>query len=300
MLPDDLNAASGKEAKILDQIMDRSIRNGREILLEIVTAAAARATEYPGNETRLGRMVFTPEETERLAFVLQSSLVLGELLGRYRMRQRQARVKERMENDGIRRFADLPMPFTQIASVGIVPLDPEQAIEFFTGLMPAIGVQPLRIGSDSRRDAFTLARATTQVILRRVQAAIRTALESGVVSQGAQQVQVILDNAGVGGGNPQYAEMVFRTNIMDAYNTGSMSEIQQPDMRPFFPAWQYLGVPDGREGDDHRVHFNNYYPTSVPFADIRGPRVFNCRCTFRPVDALEWQELRRNGVDYAI
>lgn len=300
MLPDDLNAASGMEAKILDQVMDRSIRNGREILLDIVQAAANRATEYPGNETRLGRMIFTPEETDRLAFVLQSSLVLGELLGRFRMRQRSERVRERMQRDGIRRFADLPMPFTQIASVGIVPLDPEQAIEFFTGLMPAMGVQPQRIGSDSRRDAFTLARATTQIILRRVQTAIRSALQSGMVAEGTQQVQVILDNAGVGGGNPQYAEMVFRTNIMDAYNTGSMAEIQAPDMRPFFPAWQYLGIKDGREGDDHSIHFDNYYPTSVPFADIRGPRVFNCRCTFRPVDALEWQELKRNGVDYAI
>lgn len=181
----------------------------------------------------------------------------------------------------------------------ITPLPPEQAIDYFTGLVPSIGVDPKRFGPRMERDAFTLANQTDRVVLDKVQAAIRSALETGELGTGAQAVQSILNATGLApvGPQSQYSEMVFRTNVMDSYNTGASREIA--DMEDTFPAWKYLGVRDGRQGEDHEPHFDLYYPASLAFADVRGDRVFNCRCTFAPIDFVEWEELKSRGAKFA-
>lgn len=90
-------------------------------------------------------------------------------------------------------------------------------------------------------------------------------------------------------------EMVFRTNVMDALNTGVSRQLATPEMREDFPAWRYLGIDDGREGDDHRPKFGKLYPSSVPFTVVRGPRVFNCRCTAQPIHIVELEQLLAAG-----
>lgn len=84
-------------------------------------------------------------------------------------------------------------------------------------------------------------------------------------------------------------DMVFRTNVLDALNTGSQRQVA--GMEENFPVWQYLGIKDGREGDDHRPMFNRYYPSSVTFAEVRGPRPYNCRCCPRWIHKTEWARL---------
>ncbi|MFO0937846.1 MAG: NUDIX domain-containing protein [Gemmataceae bacterium] len=90
-------------------------------------------------------------------------------------------------------------------------------------------------------------------------------------------------------------DMVFRTNAIDAYNTGADDERQDPDVAEAFPVWQYLGIEDGRQGKDHEPHFGKYYPASVTFNQVRGDRPFNCRCSQRVVSKREWGRLQAAG-----
>jgi len=67
-------------------------------------------------------------------------------------------------------------------------------------------------------------------------------------------------------------------------------------MAEMFPAWQYIGIRDGRQGKDHEPHFDKYYPSSAKFEQVRGPRVWNCRCCPAPISKYEWQRLQSSGV----
>lgn len=91
------------------------------------------------------------------------------------------------------------------------------------------------------------------------------------------------------------SEMVYRTNAMDSYQTAAFEEGHNPSIAEVFPCWQYLGIQDGREGDDHRPHFDKYYSRSRTFNDVRGPRVFNCRCSLRWIDKYEWEDAQKTG-----
>lgn len=82
--------------------------------------------------------------------------------------------------------------------------------------------------------------------------------------------------------------MVFRTNAIDAFNAGHDDERQAPDVIDEFPVWEYLGIRDGRQGKDHEPHFGKFFPASASFAQVRGERPFNCRCSSRAVSRREW------------
>ncbi len=172
-------------------------------------------------------------------------------------------------------------------------MTPESAVAYFQRLVPTLAPAAVRYGPRLDRHTFTLAAASDQVLLDRVKAAILKALTEG--TSGTPEVQEILDAAGVSEKNPQYAEMVTRSNIMDAFNQGQAAELAEPDMQEAFPVWQYNGIDDDRAGDDHRPKFNRYYPASVSFSEVRGARIFNCRCSHSGVHKSIWAELQRTG-----
>ena len=120
-------------------------------------------------------------------------------------------------------------------------------------------------------------------------------LEAGRRPTAVADIQDELDAAGITPRNPQYAEMVYRTNMNDSYMQGFSAEMADPGVQRTFPVWQYLGIRDGRQGEDHEPHFDRYYHASQPFAEVRGPRVFNCRCSAAPVTKFEWADLQARG-----
>jgi uncharacterized protein with gpF-like domain len=89
--------------------------------------------------------------------------------------------------------------------------------------------------------------------------------------------------------------MVFRTNVLDAYNAGQEAQVNDPDLDGEFPVYEYLIVDDDRVGDDHKPHGGLYYSIKRPFTTVRGKRVFNCRCTPRYVHRIEWADLQKHG-----
>jgi hypothetical protein len=191
-------------------------------------------------------------------------------------------------------FAEAPDPFAAFADpVRVQP--PALAVEHFRRLVPSLSASTVRYGPLLDRHAFTLAVAADQVLLEKVQAAILAQLE-GATGDATADVQAILDAAGVSHRNPQYANQIVRTNVMASLNEGSQAELADPDMQEEFPVFRYEGIRDGRQGPDHEPHFDRYYPSTVTFGEVRGPRVWNCRCSMTPVHKSEWAELERQGV----
>ncbi len=181
------------------------------------------------------------------------------------------------------------------------PMAPAAALDWFRRLVPTLVVDsPEPWQRDLHQGAFTAAATTDLKLLRKIKGFILQALETGQeIRSTPQKIEQLLDAAGVSPANPQYAEMLTRTSMMRAYTEGATAEMRHPDVREAFPAWRYEGVRDGRQGKDHEPHFGKYYPNHVAFADVRGKRIWNCRCVPRPVSRAQWQRLQEQGHEFA-
>jgi SPP1 gp7 family putative phage head morphogenesis protein len=257
------------------------MRHGREALAGALAPALRRAL---ASGPDLPQRLFSDAELHRLTEALAGANAAADLLGRARVRELVHR-----NSDGPRKFAE----FRQFADAPIPPLSPEAALAYFRALVPTLGVDPRNYGRDMRRAAFTLAEATEQTLVEKVQAAIADVLEQGTGPEelsGEETIQQLLDAAGVTPRNSGYAEMVFRTNAADSYNTGSWDEFRSPDLADDFPAWQYTAVTDARSRPHHAARDGQIYPAETPFNTVRGTdisEVANCRCTFVPLHKSE-------------
>lgn len=185
------------------------------------------------------------------------------------------------------RFAEAPDPFHDFAEPPPA-LAPAEAVDYFRKLVPTLGVDPARYGPRLDRHAFTLAVAADEALLSKVKGVIAERLQTGWGT--AADIDDILDAAGVGPRDPGYADLVMRTNVMDAYAQGQTAEYQSEGMRELFPAWEYSAILDGRERPHHGAKDGKMYPASVTFAEVRGvepENVINCRCGWSPVTAAE-------------
>ena len=191
------------------------------------------------------------------------------------------------------KFAEPPSDPWHDFAEPVPAVEPAAAVDYFRRLVPTLADDPGRYGLALGRHAFTLAVATEQTVLQKVKDAILAGLRTG--TDATADAQDVLDAAGVSPKNPQTAEMIWRTNAMDALNNGAQAEIASPEMQEAFPVIRYDGILDSRTGDDHRPHIGRYYPATRAFADIRGPRVYNCRCSFTPIHRSEAADLIRAG-----
>jgi hypothetical protein len=253
-------ALAGADGRQAARLLAAAKQRGAERLTQLARPAVRRLLRGGGAGGRL----FSEGELADLASQLSATLATAELLGRARVRIRQKRVA-----GGTKLFAEQPTPYKgTFAPAPIEPLPPSEALRYFRSLVPELGTDP-RVNERFERSAFTLAVQTDEVVLSKVKGVIAQALESG--TGGAADIDAILDAAGVGPRRKGYSDMVWRTNCQDAYQTGSWRELQEPDVQEVFSHYRYLGVRDGREGDDHRPNFDRYFPTSRPFAEAVSP-----------------------------
>ena len=260
-------ALPGPDGKRLAELIRDAQHRGTEALAELTRDATRRAVRAGGVQGSL----LNDQEQQQLAHVVAGINSIADLLGRARVRELAERAsgkRQFSDTDAFVAFAE-PLPDVAIAA-------PESAIEYFRRLIPSLGIDPERWAGDQRRKAFTVAESTNDVLTRRIQDAIKDAVSES--RDGTPDIDDLLDAAGVHPSNPQYSEMVWRTNAQDAYQTAAWEEARSPEMRDEFPAWRYLGVDDSRAGEDHRPKFNKVYPADATFSDVRGDRPYNCRC----------------------
>lgn len=277
-------ALAGRDGEALVKV----IRAAKELGVSRVSAVFSEASKrYKGTGQFL-----SDDEIGHVADALAAVNGTAELMGRARVRELQERAGGKEEDVPFKKFADEMSGLTTSTAIAT----PQAAADYFTSLYPKIGIDPERWVGEQRRQAFTLAATIDQNVTADVQKRIADALRDHTgTADASYAIQQALNASGVTPANPQYSEMVFRTNAMDAYQTGAYEEGQNPDLEDLFPVWQYVGIKDGRQGKDHEPHFDKYYPRTRAFADVRGDRPFNCRCSLRWVDQFEWDDLKKRG-----
>lgn len=285
----------------IEEMLEDGVRHGRAVLAALV-----------GQVARQAHYRITPAERRALIRAFAVVTAAGDLMGRHRA----LAYAERHRPDGRDTFATVGP-----AGGGLPLFRPIEALRYLLSLAPRLGVDPRRWLGAVERHAMTLARATEVTVLAKVQRAVARNLEQtpepaqppppppGTTAPlrpppggwghspltGAEAVHRALVESGVADPDGSYSEMVFRTNALDALNTGFDRQMADPDLQELFPAWVYKTAGDDRVGKDHRPKDGKYFPASVTFAEARGPRPFNCRCTRIPITAERWRKLEAAG-----
>ena len=290
-------AATGHLGTALNDLISKAEKASVETLYGILKTALTRVLASGAAVALTSPHIFNGDELAKLTSTTAAIVATGSLYGHYQIR-RKAEAVERL--GGIDFFADIPGPVFGYDPTEFPLLQPYDAIEYFKSLIPRLGVDPIQWAPLMQRTAFTLAAATEVTIVDKVQKLILDKLRTGEgISTGPAEIEELLDSFGVTPKNPQYAQMVQRTNMMDAYTTGYQMEMEHPEVKEFFPAWLYMGIRDGRQGEDHEIRFGKYYPNSLPFAIVRGKRVWNCRCIPNAIDKYKWARLVKGGAVFS-
>lgn len=259
------------------------------MLYAVIATALARLF---GGEGTLGGVMeraifFNDAERTILARGIGQVRAIAEIVGRAKMQASAAGIEFAKPDDAAKR----------LNPKRAFKLHPRKALAYFRKLSPRRRLPLSQEWLDAHRiAAFRMAEVTEATVLKRVHSLVYDAIEEGKIT--TRDFKVSLEDLGVTSKNPQYAEMVFRTNALDSYNTGYYEEVRDdPDLGEYFPYWEYLVVDDDRLSDEHRAHVSEgegggpYFPASRSFDNVRGGRVFNCRCSFRWVDKYEAEEL---------
>lgn len=282
----DATSLAGKDGLRLTELIRGAKDYGVKTLWDLVRQSVK---SYRGVGPILNQL-----QVNKVADSLAAVNATAELMGRARVRE----ISERaLESGGLSKFADdSPLSMFSDPPAQSVIDTPQAALAYFQSLVPKLGVDPERFLEDQRRKALTLAASTNKVLTEKIQEQIAKGLkENKSVADAVADIRANLDAAGVSPKNPQYAEMVYRTNAQDSFQTGVYEEGRHPDVADVLPVWRYLIVDDDRTGDDHRPKGGRYYPAHVPFSQARGPRPFNCRCGLQWVDFMDWEELQSKG-----
>lgn len=285
----------GAEGKRAAELLDQAVQQGVQTTYELCKRAVGRLLDRGRQAVVLAQSLFDADELQQFQQQITNTLAAGHLLGQASVRLRYNRA---VQLQGAIQLSQEPVVFFEFAEP-IRPLPPLEAIDYFAGLVPGIAADPLALTSGLAGRALFLAGTSDRVILDRVKSAILTSLNTGVpMREVANQIEEILDSAGVTPRNPQYAEAVYRTQTMEAQRVGAQREFNEPDVADVFPAWQYTNAKLKTSRPEHAARDGNIYDRSLVFAEVRGLEakdVINCTCGFIAMDKWEVEAFLANG-----
>ena len=89
-------------------------------------------------------------------------------------------------------------------------------------------------------------------------------------------------------------EMIYRTNVLSAYNEGRFQQMSQPVVKRLRPYWMYDAVMDTRTSTICRARDGKIFPADSPWWETNYPPLhYNCRSGVR---ALTARQANRRGV----
>lgn len=144
-----------------------------------------------------------------------------------------------------------------------------------------------QLAGAAKRRAFTIAKLARQDLLDTAHAELARMIEAGknaMVDGSGPSLREFkkfcaerLESAGWTPANPSHVEIIYRQNVVGAYNDGRHAEMTQPDVLAARPIWQVRGVGDSRQRPTHREANGLCYAANDP-SWPRPPFGFACRC----------------------
>lgn len=166
-----------------------------------------------------------------------------------------------------------------------------EAINYFTKKVPILYEKLDDIIASAKDTYFYIKRSTELEATKRVLESLKKTLENGgTYQEWKQDISDIADKAGLGE-DGWYSHLVFRQNMVNAYQSGRYEQQMQDDDE-YFSYLLFDGVEDERQTDFCRTYSGKVYKKSDPiWALIYPPNHFNCRSSVIELGADKIKEL---------
>lgn len=148
-----------------------------------------------------------------------------------------------------------------------------------------------RLEAAAKRRAFTVAGMANNLMLQKAKDALEAEVRTGgQLRNFFAAIKERFESAGFTPANPSHVETIYRTNVLNAYNSGRHAQATQPSTLRMRPYWQIRTVNDGppRQRPTHQaVHLwvlsatDSFWQTAYP------PFGFNCRCRVVTLSEVE-------------
>jgi len=174
-----------------------------------------------------------------------------------------------------------------IARMDITPLPFDEAIKYWQGKIPITADEFWKLADESRALAFSYSGGTRLEMVQDVYDAIDKVLEQGLtLEQFRDEIGQVIEDLGW----PGYrSDMIFRTNVLDAYNAGRHKQQTDPAILARRPYWQFVATA-GACPVCQGMHLK-IYPADDPFWDTWYPELHpHCMCSVRTLSVDELDE----------
>lgn len=173
-------------------------------------------------------------------------------------------------------FANLRGAF----NIEAVPLSLEDAVSFFSRLMPVDIENYRKLERQLRDKYFTISSIEGDDMVARVKEEMEKSLEDGTSFESFKKgVDDLFDKMGLDQADPWHLENVFRTNIQTAYSAGQYEKLQDPAVADMFPYYRYSAVRDTRSRPAHLAMHGFVAAKDDPIWDEWWPpNGYSCRC----------------------
>lgn len=164
----------------------------------------------------------------------------------------------------------------------------QNALAYFRGKKAVPKSVFEKLSSAAKARSFTVAGLASEHALNIAQSELGNAIVNGTsMKDFAAKLAKRFDDAGFTQLNPSHVETVFRTNTLDAYNTGRKAEMSTPDALLLRPYWVIRTVTDDRQRETHGAVNGWILRATDPFwKNVKGPPWgFNCRCRLSTIRA---------------
>jgi hypothetical protein len=179
------------DAEKAQALLTAAQSKGARVVSEITRSAIKRLTTgHTGDGVQMilaANRLFNDQEIDQLADIIAQVRATANLLGRSKTVLQYHKATEQADKFSENDPTDLSRFAEGDGRRPLHPMAPERAVEYFRGLVPKLNVEPNRFGPAMRRDAFTMATATDQRILERVQSVLNQALETGKGMEGRME-----------------------------------------------------------------------------------------------------------------
>jgi len=230
---------------------------------------------------------------EQLGKELHEICMLSYLIGREDV---VARFEEMKAGEKMLRFELHPLFALKDPESTVVWDEPfEDAVEWFINRGVMTRAQFDMLSDQAKMKFFTLARVDSQYLIERVQAKVAQAIADGITQREfVSQLDEMFQALGVNPLEPWHADLVYRQNVITAFQAGHYDALFDPDVAEFFPYLEYVAVGDDKTRETHQAMNGQIYRRDDPiWQEWYPPNGFNCRCT---AIAISTFEAERRGV----
>lgn len=255
---------------ILEDYYKRSLQDGITVYSNL-TDNIKRQIDSWDNFKDANNLKVSSGDIEKIGEYLTNTVLTGYALGQY---DSWLDYKDALKED------EKPKEFAEGFEIRVKPLPLQEAIDYFSSLMPVDSQEYKKLEKELRAKYFTIARVEGEEIVKQLKGYIQKALEDGqTLDDFKKQTDKLLENMGLGPSDPWHLETVFRTNIQTAYGAGQWEKLNDPLLVDMFPYYRYSAVLDSQTRTEHRAMHNFIAARNDPiWNEWWPPNGFRCRC----------------------